>query len=35
MLAVAKGAEVVEKHICLENDDKSLDNKFSLKEKTD
>ena len=33
MLAVAKGAEVVEKHICLENDDKSLDNKFSLKGK--
>lgn len=31
MLAVAKGAEVVEKHICLDNDKKSLDSEFSLK----
>ena len=33
MLAVAKGAEVVEKHICLEGDNESLDNEFSLKGK--
>jgi pseudaminic acid synthase len=33
MLAVAKGAEVVEKHICLEEDTESLDNEFSLKGK--
>lgn len=33
MLAVAKGAEIVEKHICLDNDNNSLDNKFSLKGK--
>ena len=34
MLAVAKGAEIVEKHICLSNDNKSLDSEFSLKGKT-
>ena len=33
MLAVAKGAEIVEKHICLNNDN-SLDSEFSLKGKT-
>ena len=33
MLAVAKGAEIVEKHICLNNDNNSLDSEFSLKGK--